>query len=330
MKPATLLLFGGLVAFAQQPKIENAKLETRNLSGSLAAQFSQFGGGPWWAAYAEPMIPGQRGDFCWYDNINRGDYRAPGTPLRLEGPTTLVVMVRWENGAVSRIRNTTPDCLIDAGGLSFYWLNGVSPAESVNWLKSQTSANINNNQTISTIALHAGPESTRALEDFTAPTQPDKVRERVAFWLGNSRGAEGYRVLERMLANDTSRNVRKQVIHAMTESKQPGAMDKVIETARTDKDPQVRGQALFWLAQKASARVAQDAISRSISGDTDSYVRERAVFALTQIPNGEGVPKLIELARASPDAAVKKKAMFWLGQSKDQRAVDFFAQVLKP
>jgi hypothetical protein len=330
MKSVTLLLLGGLIAFAQQPKVENAKLETRNLSGSLAAQFAQFGGGPWWAAYAEPMIPGQRGDFCWYDNNNRGDYRAPGTPIRLEGPTTLVVMVRWENGTVNRIRNTTPDCLIDAGGLPFYWLNGVSAAESVNWLKAQTGAAINNNQAISTIALQAGPEATRALEDFTAPTQPDKVRERVAFWLGNSRGAEGFRTLERMLANDPSRNVRKQVIFAMTESREPGAMEKVIAAARNDKDPQVRGQALFWLAQKASARVANDTISTSVRGDSDAYVRERAVFALTQIPNGGGVPQLIELARSSPDAAVKKKAMFWLGQSKDQRAVDFFAQVLKP
>ena len=27
--------------------------------------------------------------------------------------------------------------------------------------------------------------------------------------------------------------------------------------------------------------------------------------------------------------SVRKKAMFWLGQSKDQRALDFFSQVLR-
>jgi HEAT repeat protein len=322
MRTVTLFVAAALAASAQQPKVENAKLETRNFAGSLASQFSGFGAGPWWAAYSEAIIPGQQGDLCWYDG-NRGDARAPGTPMRLEGPTALVVLVRMEGNVVSRIRTTSPDCLIDAGGLPFYWITNVPPSESVNWLKAQANG-------ISAIALTAGPEATRALEDLTATSQPDKVRERAAFWLGNSRGAEGLRILERMLANDPNRQVRERVIFAMTQSKEPAAMAKVIDTARNDKDTHVRGQALFWMAQRAAAQQARDAISAAVRSDPDAYVRERAVFALTQIPNGEGVPQLIELARNSPDAAVKKKAMFWLGQSKDPRAVEFFAQVLKP
>jgi hypothetical protein len=328
MRTATLFVVAALAASAQQPKVENAKLETRNFAGSLATQFSGFGAGPWWAAYSEAIIPGQHGDMCWYDG-NRGDSRAPGTPIRLEGPTALVVLVRMEGNVVSRIRTTSPDCLIDAGGLPFYWINNVPASASVDWLKSQSTAT-GRDQATSAIALTAGPEATRALEDLTATTQPDKVRERAAFWLGNSRGAEGLRILERMLANDPSRHVREQVIFAMTQSKEPGAMAKVIDTARNDKDTHVRGQALFWMAQRAAAQQARDTISAAVRSDPDAYVRERAVFALTQIPNGGGVPQLIELARNSPDAAVKKKAMFWLGQSKDPRAVEFFAQVLKP
>jgi len=41
------------------------------------------------------------------------------------------------------------------------------------------------------------------------------------------------------------------------------------------------------------------------------------------------VPLLINVAKNNPDPAVRKKAMFWLGQSKDPRALDFFTQVLK-
>ena len=328
MKTVNLFLVAALAAAAQQPKIENAKLETRAFAGSLATQFSQFGAGPWWAAYSEPMIPGQRGDMCWSEGSRR-DAHAPGTPIRLEGPTTLVVLVRFEGGVINRVRTTTPDCLIDAGGLPFYWLTAVPAAESVNWLKSQVSAT-GRDQSIFAIALQAGPEATRALEDLTAPTQPDKVRERTAFWLGNSRGSEGLRVLERMLASDPSRKVREQVIFAMTQSREPRAMEKVIDTAHNDKDPHVRGQALFWMAQRAAGQQAKDTISAAIRSDADASVRERAVFALTQIPNGEGVPQLIDLAKNSSDPAVKRKAMFWLGQSKDSRAVEFFAQLLKP
>jgi HEAT repeat protein len=59
-------------------------------------------------------------------------------------------------------------------------------------------------------------------------------------------------------------------------------------------------------------------------------VKEQAVFALKQLPEDQGVPMLINVARNNPDPAVRKKAMFWLGQSKDPLALDFFAQILKP
>ena len=41
------------------------------------------------------------------------------------------------------------------------------------------------------------------------------------------------------------------------------------------------------------------------------------------------MPLLIDVARKNPNAAVKKQAIFWLGQSKDPRAIDYFAQILK-
>ena len=58
-------------------------------------------------------------------------------------------------------------------------------------------------------------------------------------------------------------------------------------------------------------------------------MKKNAVFALSQLPKNEGVPLLIKVARTNANPAVRKQAMFWLGQSKDPRALDFFAEVLK-
>ena len=41
------------------------------------------------------------------------------------------------------------------------------------------------------------------------------------------------------------------------------------------------------------------------------------------------MPLLIRVARTHPQPEVRKKAMFWLGQSKDARALAFFEEVLK-
>jgi HEAT repeat protein len=84
---------------------------------------------------------------------------------------------------------------------------------------------------------------------------------------------------------------------------------------------------LFWLAQRAS-RQAAGTITEAIDRDPDTEVKKKAVFALSQMPKDEGVPLLIGVARNNANAAVRKQAMFWLGQSKDPRAVKFFEEIL--
>ncbi len=81
------------------------------------------------------------------------------------------------------------------------------------------------------------------------------------------------------------------------------------------------------MAQKAGARAAA-AITDAIQNDPNTEVKKRAVFALSQLPKDEGVPKLIDIARTQRNPEVRKQAFFWLGQSKDPRAIAFIEQVL--
>jgi hypothetical protein len=328
--PVIIFAFTAAV-FAQQPTIENAKLETRPFSGTLSAELTRLGAGPFWAAYSEPIIAGQHGDMCsWNRNGNYTDNgRNPAAPMRLEGEPALVILIRVANGQPGETRVTSQDCHLDAGGLPFYWLTGVPAAESLAWLKSQA-AGPHGDTAIMAISLHQDNAADQALDELTATTQPAEVRKRAAFWLGNSRGAHGVATLKHMLTADPNPDVRDRVVFALSQSKDPAGIPLVIEAARTDKDPHIRGQALFWLAQRAASQISREAIQNALANDPDSAVRERAVFALSQMPNGDGVPMLIELAKTHRDPAVRKKAMTWLGQSKDPRAVDFFAQVLKP
>jgi hypothetical protein len=87
---------------------------------------------------------------------------------------------------------------------------------------------------------------------------------------------------------------------------------------------------LFFLAQKAANKQAQDVISNAVANDPDRSVKEKAVLVLKQLPDAQHVPLPIGVAKDHPEPAARKKAMFWLGQSKDPSALDFFAQVLKP
>ncbi len=101
---------------------------------------------------------------------------------------------------------------------------------------------------------------------------------------------------------------------------------RVLGVARDQSRPQsVRTQALFWAAQAAGGKAA-DEIGAIARNDPDLEVRKQAVFALSR--RDDGVEHLLRIARSSTDREVKKAAYFWLGQSKDPRATELFAEVL--
>jgi hypothetical protein len=106
------------------------------------------------------------------------------------------------------------------------------------------------------------------------------------------------------------------------------AVETLVRLARGHGEGELRGQALFWLSQKASRRSA-DAITEAIERDPETEVKKAAVFALSQLPPDEGVPLLIRTARANRNPAVREQALFWLGQSEDDRALAFFEEILR-
>jgi len=91
-------------------------------------------------------------------------------------------------------------------------------------------------------------------------------------------------------------------------------------------------EVVFWLGRYAAAKLAgsdDPFAARGARDDSDAEsVKEHAVFALSQLRNHEGVEPLIEVARTNKDQQVREKALFWLGESGDPRAIDLFEQVL--
>ncbi len=358
---SAMVLSAALVAVpaSSQGRISNAKTETRSaaqgqgLEREVRAAAAR--GGVTWIGYRMPMVAGPR-QMCCFDTIsdasssggmcrlesgggvsmNTGDVRdRSGSRVTLEPATEFLVLARLENGSVSRVRTFTPDCDIDATGMPLVWLNDVKPEESVAWLASLVAASPDTGDrhdrvsrtAMSAVALHNVASADRTLESFVAPARPEWLRGDTAFWLGNSRGEAGARLLARMIAEDPSDKVRDKVTFGLSVSKVPSALTTLIAAARDDKSTKVRGQALFWLAQKAG-KEAVSVITGAIDNDPDTDVKKKAVFALSQLPKDDGVPKLMDVARNNRNPEVRKQAMFWLGQSKDPRAVKFFEEIL--
>ncbi len=103
----------------------------------------------------------------------------------------------------------------------------------------------------------------------------------------------------------------------------------LLTLARSDRVPRrTRRQAVFWLGQAAGAVATRGLSALVDEDDVEREVKEQAVFALSQQPHGEAVPALIRIARTHPDRELRRKALFWLGQSDDPRALALFEELL--
>jgi HEAT repeat protein len=102
-------------------------------------------------------------------------------------------------------------------------------------------------------------------------------------------------------------------------------VDRIKQAAVEDRDPDVRAHALFSLSQTRSKGAGEWIVSR-LDAEKDDHVREQAVFALSQLP--DGTDWLLHVLRSKRDTETVRHALFWLGQSKDPRAFDELEKIL--
>lgn len=77
-----------------------------------------------------------------------------------------------------------------------------------------------------------------------------KVRNSAVFWLGQGAGEVATRELSNMVGSDTvDREVRQQAVFALSQQQGEAGVDALIRVVRTNRDPELRKSALFWLGQ---------------------------------------------------------------------------------
>jgi HEAT repeat protein len=339
---AAALVLLAATTFAQHPRIVHGTVTSVAASPDLGAQIR--GSRTKYIGYAVPQIEGEHVMCCFQDF---GEFRSGGTcvlghdgnsfsnddrdELHPAGSDMFAVLYSVVNGQIDRVHSYSMDCVLDASGAAVTWIDGVDPRKSVALISSIiTSRGRRSDSVMGTLALHADPSATTELERLLhSSTESDETRGHAAFWLGQTRGRRGYEdVLAIARSQSNSQRLREKAIFAISQSKEPGAIDELINLAKHDPIAHVRSQALFWLSQKAGKKAAS-AVRQSVDDDPDEHVREKAVFAVSQMPDDQSVPMLIELMKTHRDGNVRRKAAFWLGQKHDPRALAAIEEVLR-
>lgn len=93
-------------------------------------------------------------------------------------------------------------------------------------------------------------------------------------------------------------------------------------------DGEVRGEALFWLAQTHRSG-AEETIRAAIDRDASPEVQKKAIFALSQLPTERAIASLRPLIESKRPRAIRREALFWLAQINDDAVLPIFDELLR-
>lgn len=334
---ATITL-AAVAGVAQQPVVDHAQVTTHSGERGLAPELEivKRGGSTAWVGWS---IPVQGGFSSGWDSDRtvmlegEGHYSDNGDHKQSKRFDHAMILMRVTGGGVEKLHVEQPDRQLDAGGLSFVWLNSVAPEDSVRTLAAMAKQNATKklrDNLVFAISIHETPVATEALTGLASAGNDLEIREKAAFWLANQRGPEGFKVIQRLAQKDEDAQFREKLTFDLTLVKDPApaALNELIRMAHEDSAPQVRKQAQFWMATKGGKQVAGDLRSQA-ENDPNEQVRKEAVFALSRLPEPEATTQLIQLTSSNKDAVVRKQAVFWLGQSHDPKALEYLTKLLQ-
>jgi HEAT repeat protein len=206
------------------------------------------------------------------------------------------------------------------------WLDSASDSESIALIKSITSRARSEDVRADLVAaagVHQGPEAMAHLTGLLESTsEPDKIREEAAEWLGKRGTGVAIAPLSRAVRTDRSNRVREQAIEAFSHVDAASATDSLISFASSLAMFDQRKTAIEALGHRTDSR-ALNYLIRVASAEMDSNLPEHAIEALGGMPDGIGFPGLIELARTSRSVAARRAAAEAIGASKpESRALE--------
>lgn len=324
-------------AYAQVGELFNAEV-IENTSVINPAKVMKAAEGQW-LAFSLPALEGTRSPCCWKGRWNGNgeigcslENRHQSYGTRSDAPLAENVIVFGEirKGQVHNLRVVGESCPVEGDGAQVTWIGKVDNKAGLDWLESIVLSDQRESagdSALYALALHGSADASERLYELAKEPQGD-VSEEAIFWLGEARAEDGFKQLERLLAELPKGERRRAINFALSQNDTAEAAELLFEISKSDSDPEQRGEAMFWLAEEYPQK-AQGWLLEVINTEQDEDVLEQAVFAISQLPDSEGDRILLSLAKnAEVPRIVRRQALFWLANSDNDDSVAALAELL--
>jgi HEAT repeat protein len=210
-----------------------------------------------------------------------------------------------------------------------FWLSQVPGSTPLleEILKGNADENIKE-QALFALSQQNDPRAAQILRDFAArESESEELRDKAIFWLGQRRSTENTEFLRNLYSRIKNQDLREKVLFSLSQQRGAGNEQWLMNIAVDPKeDIELRKKALFWAGQSG---VAIPELARLYDRMAESEMKEAIIFSLSQRQSDRAaIDKMFDIAKTEKDPELRKKAIFWLGQSHDPRVQQFLMDLI--
>jgi TolA-binding protein len=213
-----------------------------------------------------------------------------------------------------------------------FWLSQVNSAKAIplleQILKTATDEQMQD-KALFALSQRSDERAQKALRDYASREDvTEHMREQAIFWLGQRNSDDNSKFLRDLFAKTASHAAKDKILFSISQTRNSGndqwLLDQAVNAANT---MELRKQALFWAGQNGSMDMAK--IGALYDKATEEEFKKQVIFVLSQRgKSSEAVDKLIEIAKNEKNHELRKDALFWLGQSRDPRAMKALQEII--
>jgi tetratricopeptide (TPR) repeat protein len=212
-----------------------------------------------------------------------------------------------------------------------FWLSQVPGDRAITLLDEILKSNSNveiKEKALFALSQKSDPRAQGMLRDIAGrENENTDLREKAIFWLGQRRAQENTEFLRSLYGRIGNQDLKEKILFSLSQQRGAGNDRWLMDIAVNPREPlELRKKALFWAGQTG---VATSEFASLYDRMADAELKDQIIFVFSQ--RGRDVAamdKLFAIARADRDPELRKKAIFWLGQSRDPRAQKFLEDLI--
>jgi HEAT repeat protein len=211
-----------------------------------------------------------------------------------------------------------------------FWLSQVSDERAVDMLQDilrNSREETLKDKALFALSQHRSGRGSAILREFVERDgASEDLRGKAIFWLGQKKSTENNTFLRTLYTRLRSEELKDKVIFSLSQQRGMGNEKWMMDIVTNPRESiEMRKKALFWAGQHGGNIEELLPFYEKLA---DREMKEQMIFVLSQRRSGPAMDKHFDIAKNDKDPELRKKAIFWLGQSRDPRVQQFLLDII--